>query len=250
MQVLSRSCDTRIPVGDPPPSPPQAGSGLATLTGVKVGKTWWVGRWAGSRGPERGWRRGIWGAGAPARGDSGQREFGDPAAGTPGARAGRRHAATRSSGRARKPASGRGTRARAGGGARCPTPPPRGRAAAASPAATRVPGSRAVGGSAGAERVPGCGGAAPSWSPTCASGSPNVTYGPGRARLGAGWPWAPCSRREESPADPGDLGQATWSHHPPSHLRPGEGTKGRPMSAGCGQPRPLPRVISVRPRPG
>lgn len=100
----------------PPPLPsrPQAGSGPATLTGVKVGKTWWVGRWAGSRGPERGWRRGIWGAGAPARGDSGQREFGDRAAGTLGARAGRRHAATRSRGRARKPPRG-GGRARAPG---------------------------------------------------------------------------------------------------------------------------------------
>lgn len=57
-------------------------------------------------GTRAGWRRGIW---TLERGDSEHRQFGDPAAGIPGA-PGSRHwrAATKSSGRARNPASGTG----------------------------------------------------------------------------------------------------------------------------------------------
>lgn len=131
--------------------------------------------------------------------------------------------------RARGPGSrGRG-RARARGGARRPAPPPR-QARPPRPflAAPKVPGRGArkrrkkrggPGGSQCAAAPP------PAWSPTCASGSPNAKYGPGPARLGAGRARA---ARPGVAAGRRDLGQATWSQHPPSRLRPREGTKGKP----------------------
>ena len=136
------------------------------------------------------------------------------------------HAERRSRGR---PGSrGRG-RARARGGARRPAPPPRqARPPRPFPAALTVPGRgarkrrkkrRGPGGSQGAAAPP------PAWSPTCASGSPNAKYGPGPARLGAGRARA---ARPGVAAGRRDLGQATRSQHPPSRLRPREGTKGKP----------------------
>lgn len=117
--------------------------------------------------------------------------------------------------RARATPGARTEGARARGGARRPAPPPR-PGAAGRPASPQGPG-----GGAGREgRVA----SQPSWSPTCASGSPNAKYGPGPR----GWAGGRGPRRVDSPAGPGDLGRAMRPHPPPPHRTPGRGQRSNP----------------------
>ena len=185
----------------------------------KVGKTWPMGevgsrQQQGCRNPGAGTERTRYGGAVGAR------------AWEPGIRSGDRG------------------RARARGGARRLAPPPRQtRPPRPFLAALKVPGRgarkrrkkrRGPGGSQGAAAPP------PAWSPTCASGSPIAKYGPGPAQLGAGR-----AARPGVAAGHRDLGQATWSQHPPSRLRPRGGNEGKARLAGCRRPRRLACVASA-----
>ena len=175
---------------------------------------------------------------------------GQQAAGTPGP-----PPATRSRGRAGTGRREPGTRARPGRGTLPAAPPPRGPGGRCLCGPTRVPGSGAGGGEAGAGRRRPHGAQRALLDRRASSRARAGAAGGGGALGPVGAPRAP----DRPPAGPGDLGQATWSRHPPPQLGSRAGTTGRPRVRGAhgrGGARlsPLPqawpaRVAARSPRP-